>query len=281
MAVAPVLLNYLAGVHWTDYVSPEWAGIIVGGIVMALRAVTTTPIGKAIVVFAIGSALAFGVAPREASAADVNGSAASAVNAYAMKAPASSPCVVGTTATPTSCSGWYVGGGVGGAGTNADIVGNGINGSVFAAGVMPFVDGGYQYVQGNWMFGLDVKGGYQMANSTTLNGAGSNGNGMFFTEMFRVGGNLAGLLGNQAPVTVPPLLANALLTTGGELGIKQRQLPGVWANGFASGAFAEFDISPKNFLTIEYNYINYNNAKFGGVTLNNESVLLTGFHQKF
>lgn len=78
MALMPALLNYLAGVHWTDYVSPEWAGVIVGVIVVALRAVTNTPIGtdKTIIKILI---LALGVSlflPSDARASDVSGPAA-------------------------------------------------------------------------------------------------------------------------------------------------------------------------------------------------------------
>ena len=48
----------------------------------------------------------------------------------------STPCTVATATTPLSCSGFYIGGGISGQGTNADIVGNGINGSVFAGGMV-------------------------------------------------------------------------------------------------------------------------------------------------
>lgn len=46
VAIAPAALHYLAGVHWTDYVSPEWAGVIVGAIAIGLRVVTDTPMGS-------------------------------------------------------------------------------------------------------------------------------------------------------------------------------------------------------------------------------------------
>lgn len=41
------VLPYLEGVEWTQYVSPSVAVIVVAVVNVALRLVTTTPIGKA------------------------------------------------------------------------------------------------------------------------------------------------------------------------------------------------------------------------------------------
>lgn len=280
MVVLPPLLSYLAAINWSDYVSSQVAMMISGMIMIALRIVTTTPVGTdktiiKILIVALGVTLFL---PNAARAADVNAAPVVAIN----KALASSaPCVVGTTATPTSCSGWYVGAGIGGDGTNANIIGNGINGSVFGAGAMPFVTGGYQYVQGNWTFGVDLKGGYQTSTQTTVNGFGTNANGMRFIEMFRAGGNVAALLGNQQPITVPPLLQNSLLTLYAEVGSAQRQLVGSWANGVASGAGALFDVGPHSFLDLEYVNVQYNGAQTAGQTLNNENLILLSYKYKF
>lgn len=40
-------LTYLAGVNWTDHVSPTAAVVLVALVNMALRFITTTPVGKA------------------------------------------------------------------------------------------------------------------------------------------------------------------------------------------------------------------------------------------
>ncbi len=42
IAIAVPGLTYLAGIDWTQYVSPNWALAISGGIMVALRLVTTT-----------------------------------------------------------------------------------------------------------------------------------------------------------------------------------------------------------------------------------------------
>src|SRR5713226_5844829 len=73
----------------------------------------------------------------------------------------STPCAAG------SCSGWYAGFGVAGDGSNADIVGQGINGSVFAAGGILKAQGGYQFWNGNWFAALDLSLGYELITNTS------------------------------------------------------------------------------------------------------------------
>lgn len=46
MVVAPPLFSYLAGIHWSDYVSSDTAFMINGALMIALRAVTTSPMGS-------------------------------------------------------------------------------------------------------------------------------------------------------------------------------------------------------------------------------------------
>jgi opacity protein-like surface antigen len=180
------------------------------------------------------------------------------------------PCTLPTASTPLSCSGFYVGGGVAGAGSNADIIGSGINGSVFAGGITPTVDAGYQYVQGNWVFGAEFDAGYSFKTGADVNGVGNGFNGFRIEEDFKVGGNISGLLGTQSPITIPASLANSVLAPYVHVGAAQWQLPGSWANGNISGAGLLFDISPRIFGDIRYTYTNFNGARAGGVTINND-----------
>lgn len=219
------------------------------------------------VVLGIGMAIALGSA---ASAADI-----------AMKAPVySNPCVVSTASTPLSCSGFYVGGGLSGQGSNADIIGSGINGSVFAGGMVPSAAFGYQYVQGNWLFGAEFDLGYAVNSNLNVNALGTNMNGIRTTEFFKVGGNLAGLLGTQAPITIPPQLANSVLGIYAGVGPTQWQLPGAWASGTSSGAGVLFDIGPRWFGDLRYTYTNFNSAKVNGITLQNDQSLRVGLNYK-
>lgn len=191
-----------------------------------------------------------------------------------LKAVAYAPCQLATAATPLSCSGFYVGAGIAGEGSNANIIGNGINGSVFAGGMTPTIDAGYQYIQGNWMFGAELDAGYSVGTSAVANGVGNGFNGFRINEMFKVGGNLSGLLGTQAPITIPASLSNAILAPYAHVGAAQWELPGAWAGGLASGAGVEFDFGPRIFGDLRYTYTNFNGAKAGGVTVQNDQSLL-------
>lgn len=48
MVIAPPVLALLGGIDWNSSGLPPWAVMLVGAVVMALRFVTTTPIGKGI-----------------------------------------------------------------------------------------------------------------------------------------------------------------------------------------------------------------------------------------
>ena len=200
------------------------------------------------------------------------------------KAPAYvgfAPCSVATAATPLSCSGFYIGGGLSGQGSNADIIGNGINGSVFAGGMVPSAAVGYKYVQGNWIFRAELDTGYAMASNVSVGAVGGNINGFRFTEFLKAGGNLAGLFGTQVPITVPPQLANSVLGLYVGVGQTQWQLRGAWANGMVSGAGVLFDIGPRWFGDIRYTYANFNSAKTGALTtIQNDQSLRVGLNYK-
>lgn len=47
IGLVPVLLQYMAGVDWTQYVPAEYAPTVIGAIMIALRFVTATGIGRA------------------------------------------------------------------------------------------------------------------------------------------------------------------------------------------------------------------------------------------
>lgn len=192
------------------------------------------------------------------------------------------PCTVPTASTPLSCSGWFVGAGLAGQGSNADIIGSGVNGSVFAGGIEPFVDGGYQYMQGNWIFGADISAGYAIKSTLAINGIGGGMSGARITEFFKVGGNLSGLLGTAAPITVPASLANSVLGLYVGIGASQWQLSGnSWATGATSGAGILFDIGPRWFGDLGYRYTNFNSAKDGtGVTINNDQSVRLSINYK-
>ena len=208
-----------------------------------------------------------------AFAGDINSPIASI---FPVKAPAGSPC------TPTSCSGWYVGAGLGGVGTNLDVIGNGLNGSAFAGGMLPGLKAGYLYAQNGWLFGAEITGAYQTNTTTTVAGTGGNQNGLLFTQGVKFGGNFSQLLGQTAsPITIPPALANALINIYAQAGAAEHQLVGGFASGEYAGAGVLFDVGPHSFIDVDYKNIQYGATKSGLASFNSENVITASWNYKF
>jgi len=153
-----------------------------------------------------------------------------------LKAPMAAPvyCTAG------ACSGWYGGFGVAGDGSNADIVGQGINGSVFAAGGIIKAQGGYQFWNGNWFAALDLSVGYEFTTNTSANLPVVNGNGSKFVglETVKLGYNFfpsaqsAQVLPSQSPVPlIVPANLFAATTPYFRFGGMQRKGVNMWVNG--------------------------------------------------
>lgn len=195
------------------------------------------------------------------------------------------PCTVATATTPLSCSGFYFGAGIAGEGSNADIVGNGINGSVFAGGMTPTLDFGYQYAKGNWVFAAEFDAGYAIGSGVSaanaLGSVAGNTNGIRLAEIIKLGGNLSGLLGTQAPITIPPQLAAAVLAPYVGTGAAQWQLVNAWANGTVGAAGILFDIGPQWFGDLRYTYTSFNGARSQGIVINDDQSLMVTFNRKF
>lgn len=206
-----------------------------------------------------------------AFAADLN-----SANAAIAKAISGSAC------TPTSCSGWYVGGGLGGVGTNLDVIGNGLQGSAFAGGILPTVKFGYLYAQNNWLFGAEATLAYQASTSATANGSSGNQDGLLLTQGVKFGGNFAALLGQtSSPITIPPTLANAVINIYAQAGTAEHQISGGFVTGEYGGAGVLFDVGPHSFVDIDYKNIQYGATKSGSASFNSENVITASFNYKF
>lgn len=102
------------------------------------------------------------------------------------------PNIVGTFGgcAPQSCSGWYAGFGILGDGNNADVVGNGVNGSVFSTGGALKVQGGYQLWNGNWFAAIEGSVGYEFTTNATAGIITKDGGSRFIgTELVKLGYN--------------------------------------------------------------------------------------------
>jgi len=144
------------------------------------------------------------------------------------------PCAAG------ACSGWYGGFGVAGDGSNADIVGQGINGSVFAAGGIIKAQGGYQFWNGNWFAALDLSAGYEFTTNTSANLSVVNQHGSKFVglETIKLGYNFfpstqsAQVTPSQSPVPlIVPANFFAATTPYFRFGGLQRRGVTEWVNG--------------------------------------------------
>lgn len=154
----------------------------------------------------------------------------------ARKAPVALPPVI---CTPGNCSGWYGGFGFTGNGSNADIVGSGLNGSVFAAGGAITALGGYQLWSGSWFAAIEARVGYEFTTATNLPVKGGSGsNRIVGQELIKIGYNFFPSAASSP--TVPAQSPVPLLTPSNLLAASTPYLVGggcqmggrnVWCNG--------------------------------------------------
>ena len=189
-----------------------------------------------------------------------------AAPALAADLPVKTPAAVipSSVCTLTSCSGWYVGMGLSGNGSNADIIGNGINGSVFAAGGTIDVHGGYQLWNGSYFAAAEIGIGNEFLPSQPISTLG--GQSLVGYEKVKLGMGLQGLfnpntapaVAGQAPtgINIPASIANVLMSPYVQFGAQQRKGVSQWI----SGAGAEFLIASHWNLDLGYTYATPVNA---------------------
>lgn len=166
----------------------------------------------------------------------------------------------------TRCSGFYVGLNVTGVGTNLDLIGGGLGGSVNANGTLLGGHVGYQAWNGQWFGAVEAGCAYDLTQKVDAIG-GTNSNRFLCTEVVKAGGLLGSLLGtgwgNPAPAApsqgalpfnIPATLSSALVSPYVTLGAAQR----FGKSGFVSGAGAQFIISANWNIGLEYMHIRYN-----------------------
>lgn len=167
------------------------------------------------------------------------------------------PCVT------TGCTGWYAGGHVEAAGSNADIVGSGLNGSIFDNGVGLGGQFGYQLWNGNFFAAAEVGGTYYTGNTslvTTL----TNVNPMFSVDYIaRFGYGLNGLFATaptqaSAPPSVIQTLSNMLTSPFFLVGGRYRPTVG---NGLEVGAGLQYALGGGFMTNVEYFHVTYNTTE--------------------
>ena len=160
--------------------------------------------------------------------------------------------------TMTSCSGAYAGVGLAGDGTNANVLGNGLGGSVFAAGMGLDVHAGYQLWNGTYFAAAEVGIGNQFQPTQSIGSLGSTIEGY---EKIKLGMGLSGLLGgsitapstpSQSPtaINLPATILGSLISPYVQVGAQQRH--GI--SQLISGVGNQFLIASHWNLDVGYTY---------------------------
>lgn len=245
-------LVHMVPIAWAPYVQ-AWAANLatIGMVIVAAFGMPVSLPPAAARALAIVAALAglvlFGGG--EARAADL-----------VTKAPAAAlqqDLGIGSPCTVKACSGFYVGFGMMGDGTNSAVTAGGVQSSVFSTGGILQVQGGYQFWNGQWFGALELGAGYEFQSGAPIAGSRDRFVG---TELVKLGYGLSGLVAtptasptaSQGPsaITIPASLANALISPYLVFGGMQRHGINEWVNG----AGAEFAIASGWSVDIKYLY---------------------------
>jgi opacity protein-like surface antigen len=184
----------------------------------------------------------------------------------------------------TACSGFYIGGHVEGEGSNADILGSGINGSIFANGAGLGLHAGYQLWNGNFFAAGEFGGTYDVGSRTVI-GDIANVSPWSFEYLAKLGVGLNGLFNSsptptQGPINVIQALNGAMLSPYAIVGGKTRN----FGSGFVTGAGVEYTLGGHWAANVEYLHVNYNDqtAPVGvNVSIGTENVVRAGLNYKF
>lgn len=187
--------------------------------------------------------------------------------------------------TITQCSGWYVGGHVEGLGSNADILGSGIQSSIFAGGAGLGGHVGYQLWNGNFFAAAEVGGTYDVGGQSFV-GQVAGVQPWSVEYLAKFGYGLNGLFNagaatpSQGPVAIFQNLQAALISPYGVIGGRTRN----FGSGLVTGAGAEYTLGGGWNAYAEYLHVNYNQTVGSGlapVSIGTENVVRAGINRKF
>jgi hypothetical protein len=186
-------------------------------------------------------------------------------------APAPLPC------TSTYCVGPYLGAGVSESGGSFDIPSLGLSG-LASNNVNMFVEGGYDYLSGNFYAGINGLASYGLSANGTLPGGGNS-------ALWGVGGwvklgyNVALAFGITPPTSGPSLAGLVASTVPYvNLGIWDRP----WGDGFLTGVGAEGWLQNNISIHVDWNHVNFNNANINPIAKNQtEDMVLGGLDYHF
>lgn len=185
--------------------------------------------------------------------------------------------------TTSNCTGFYVGGHVEGEGSNADIIGSGINGSIFAGGAGMGAHAGYQLWNGNFFAAGEIGGTYDVGGKSVI-GNLANVSPWSVDYLGKFGIGLNGLFNgaatpSQGPVAIFQNLNAAMISPYGIIGGRTRN----FGSGLVSGAGVEYTLGGGWNAYAEYLHVNYNQTVNGlaPVSIGTENVVRAGINRKF
>jgi opacity protein-like surface antigen len=185
-----------------------------------------------------------------------------------------------TPCTLTNCTGPYMGFNIAGIATSANVIGNGINGSLAAGGQNIGFQVGYQYWNGTFFMGPEIFGDYTYGGSAVV--AGYSAPKYLFGEIIKLGGPLSSFFGGIAPASTTGLssvLTSQTIAPYIFMGAAQRP----WGTGMASGGGVTFLIDQHWFADVRYMNIQYTGSNNASPiqTVPQENIVMAGFNYKF
>jgi len=203
-------------------------------------------------------------------------------SAWGADIPAKALAIPAITCTPTTCSGWYFGGDIEGAGPLATGQADITNGAGLGAHV------GYQFWNGSWFAAFEVGASGYVGQTTFQSAATSQSaatgpvspGSWSATYLAKAGYGLQGLL-NTGSTTAPSqgLFANLnanLLSPYAIVGGRTRE----FGTGFVSGAGLEYAIGNGFNIDVEYLHINYSTT-VNNLPIGNEQVVRIQLNKMF
>lgn len=174
--------------------------------------------------------------------------------------------------TQAMCTGPEISFHISGEGSNADILGSGLNGSIFNQGIGLGGGGGYQFWNGNFLLGLELTGTYYAGSNAGLNSTvaalgGNPQNYNWAIDAVGIAGyGLNGLFnappaGASGPINPIQALNGAMITPGFMAGERIRAHG---LNGFLAGALVEYTLGGHSALRIDYRHVTYDKGVDAG-----------------
>lgn len=285
-----ISLDHLFPASWDDTIK-AWCGVYLWALPLLVGAHAFTALdwskpartgGPSSMSAGIGrgaALIAFLLLPTAIAVWLVSGGAARAADlAPQVKAP---PLLTTSLCTPEHCTGFYLGFNMLGTATNANVLANGINGSVAGGGQSIGVQAGYQYWNGTWFFGPEVSADYTYGGGQIIGGGQSK---FLAMEIVKFGTPFSTFFGSGiTPAStsgLPSLLTANTISPYLFMGAAQRN----WGTGIASGGGVTFAVDQQHwFVDARYTNVQYTggNQVNPNVSVPQENIISVGLNYKF